>query len=371
MRLLCSTQDGKNNFDAIRLGMALTVVWSHSFALGRPEGELVEPISILTNGHFNAGNVAVMVFFTISGYLICQSWVNSKTIGSFFSKRVRRIIPGYMGATMVGAFIVVPLFATVYAFSLVEIFKTVVLNLLMRNYAPPSTVFARNYLTALNGSLWSIPFEFWCYVLLAALGVVGLLKRTKFVVALAAVSMAARASFDLLDKRPGLGIVGMIFGWPYLWVFILPCFLSGVLVYLLKDRLYKSSAIAGLLLVAFLSSCYLPFGFKGQHIVAQLLFPVFTSYLTFSVAFSDRIKLRSAAKFGDFSYGTYLYAFPIQQMLVSTFSLSFPMIVLCSLFLSLTAGVLSWYLVERHFIVRGLRGIKAVPDDVGPRAKTT
>src|ERR1035438_931447 len=130
MRLLIQSEDGLNNFDAIRLMMAIAVIWSHSFALALPEGETVEPISILTNGHYNAGNIAVMVFFAISGFLICESRLKSKSLGSFLGKRVRRIYPGYMAASTIGVFIVVPLFSTAYDFSLVQIAKTVGGNLL-------------------------------------------------------------------------------------------------------------------------------------------------------------------------------------------------------------------------------------------------
>jgi len=100
---------------------------------------------------------------------------------------------------------------------------------------------------------------------------------------------------------------------------------------------------------------------------SQLLFPLTLTYSTFYFAFTDRIKLRYAAAKGDFSYGTYLYAYPIQQMLVSTFVFAFPIIVLLSIVLSLGAGFLSWHLVEKWFLSRRVaRGplIKTEPHSV-------
>ncbi len=332
--------------------MALAVVWSHSFALALPEGERAEPVSRITNGHYSAGSIAVMVFFTISGYLICQSWMSSRDLRSFLEKRVRRIYPGYMAATSICAFVVVPAFSTVYDLSPYTIAKTISSNLLLRNFFPPSTAFAHNLNTAVNGSLWSIPFEFWCYIFTAALGLLGLLRSARAVIAIIAVTLLARAAFDLFDRKPGWGAIGYIFGWPYLWTFVLPCFLSGALVFLLKDRIPRHLAILVALVTAFFAACYAPLGAKFQQIASQLIFPAAVAYSTFYLAFSDRIRLRNAACYGDLSYGTYLYAFPIQQALISANLFSLPEVVLLSAALSILAGALSWHLVEKHFLSR-------------------
>src|SRR4051794_23283701 len=97
----------RNNFDAIRLSMALLVVWSHSFGI-HLGSEDTEWISRLLNGRYNAGNIGVMAFFVISGFLIMQSWERSRSARSYFEKRVRRIYPGYLVATTICAFLVAP-----------------------------------------------------------------------------------------------------------------------------------------------------------------------------------------------------------------------------------------------------------------------
>ena len=113
MRLIPADLDAlkRNNFDAIRLTMAVVVVWSHSFALYYGSEE-TEPLSILMRGTYNAGNVGVLVFFVISGFLICQSYFHCKNVLQFLERRARRIYPGYMAATLIGAFIVIPLFSS-------------------------------------------------------------------------------------------------------------------------------------------------------------------------------------------------------------------------------------------------------------------
>jgi peptidoglycan/LPS O-acetylase OafA/YrhL len=348
--LLVQSDDGLNNFGAIRLAMALLVVWSHCFALGLPTGEATEPIFILTNGHLNAGNIGVMVFFTISGFLICESYLKTDNFLGFFVKRIRRIYPGYIAATTLGAFIVVPFFSTVYMSSTTELAKAFGLNLLLRNYAPPSIVFARNYSQALNGSLWSIPFEFWCYIGIAALGVLKLLTKARLVVLLIFASILSRATLDLLDKKPGLGLIGDVFGWPYLWLLVLPSFLTGTAIFLLRRRLPRSKLVLVNLIICLLIACYLPVGSKWQKILTEAIFPFTMSYFVFFLSFSNTIRIRHATSKGDFSYGTYLFAFPIQQMLVSSFLLPFPAFVVLSLVLSLGAGFVSWHLVEKRFL---------------------
>src|SRR6266851_4350065 len=350
--LLVHSDDGLNNFDALRLAMALFVVWSHSFALGLPSGETVEPISIITNGHYNAGNIGVMVFFAISGFLICESYLKSGDTLSFLIKRVRRIYPGYMVATTIGAFVVTPLFSTLYKISTPEIAKTFALNLLLRGYAPPSIVFARNYSQALNGSLWSIPYEFWCYIGIAALGVLAPLTKPRLIVSAIVLTVLSRTVLDLLDKKPGLGLIGDIFGWPYEWLLILPCFFIGTAAFLLKEQLPRSKFIFVAIVTCFIAACHAPVGPKWQKILAEATFPAAMAYSVFYFAFSRTIKLRNVAANGDFSYGTYLYAFPIQQMLVSTFVLPFPIFVMLSVVLSLAAGFLSWNTVEKWFLHR-------------------
>jgi len=154
--------------------MALLVVWSHSFAL-HLGGEEREWVYRLTNGTVTAGTIGVMTFFVISGFLISQSWERSKGAAAYFGKRVRRIYPGYMAATAICAFIVVPLFSTNSHIGLVTAAKTLAHNLLLQNYFPASDAFASNpFPGAINGSLWSIPIEFWCYIMVAVLGVASL-----------------------------------------------------------------------------------------------------------------------------------------------------------------------------------------------------
>ena len=143
----------RNNFDAIRLAMAMLVVWSHSFQLhlGTDRGEWVNR---LTGGLYTGGTIAVMVFFTISGFLVSQSYERSKSRLSYLARRVRRIHPGYMVATTICAFIIVPLYSANTDLSLARILKITAHNFLLIDL-PPSDAFATNPDHRVNGSLWT------------------------------------------------------------------------------------------------------------------------------------------------------------------------------------------------------------------------
>lgn len=336
MRKLIPASARGNNFDAIRLAMALSVVWSHSFAI-HLGSEKDEWVSILARGCYNAGNLGVMGFFIISGFLITQSWERSRSAASYLSKRVRRIYPGFLVAVGICTFVVVPLFGG----KLTNVSGTLAHALVLQDRIPPAFPHDGN-LNPVNGSLWSIPLEFWCYIGVAIAGSL-LLKHRRFLIGLCALFMLGRFVQEVTGKMPALEPINTIFGWPYFWTKIGPSFLLGMIAYAYRDRLPRRPQIlVGLILAAWMA-CWI------SHYLADWLVAPAMAYLVFYAAFSEKIRLRGAAKYGDFSYGCYLYAFPIQRALESTFRLNLLEFFILAAVLSLLAGVLSWHLVEKHF----------------------
>ncbi|MGC6330229.1 acyltransferase family protein [Rhizorhabdus sp. FW153] len=358
----------RNNFDAIRLAMAFLVLFSHCFAL-RFGSEAMEPFSLLTNGYYNSGNVGVWAFFVISGFLVARSFDMSPSIGRFALRRVRRILPGYLVATSLCAFAVTPFFAPAgFAISTGDVVATLVGNLTLGNHFPIPDLFRDNPVTAINGSLWSIRFEALCYVGLALLSLTFRhWLRPALLVAYAGV-VILWCWADLTGRKPG-GSPALIaaIGWPYLWMMVLPNFLAGMIVYHWRDRLPRSTS----LLVGLAGACLLIFhvGERGTWgiVGAHLLGPPTLAYAVFWLAYHPRIDLRGTARHGDFSYGVYLYAFVIQQMLVARTALPFPVFVIASALLSLAAGIASWWLVERPCLGRRRRArLRAVKDEGRP-----
>jgi len=349
---------GANNFDFLRFCLATLVILSHSFALTRGS-EQTEPLSVLTRGQTNSGELAVHGFFVISGFLVTHSWVRGRGVLDFARKRLSRIYPGYAVALLFCAVVVVSLadggssvpFDRAWAGRVLRGLVT------LRGIEYPG-LFPLNPSHALNGSLWSIKYEAWCYVGLLVLGLAGALRRPAFLLAIFPATLAVSVAFRATGWNPGWGRLELFLGPPWGWARLLPYFLAGMLFYTFRDRIeYTRSYVAlafGLLTVA----VFVPFGLTA-------LMPVAGSYLLFAAAFSPTLRLHGWARPGDFSYGIYLYAYPLQQLIVQRMGTIHPLALFA---LATPAAVLfgaaSWHGVERWFLRRTRKPSPPAPASV-------
>ena len=359
MRALVPTDPAqlkRNNFNAIRLAMALAVVWSHSFALGIGT-EDSEPISQLLGNVYNAGNLAVLTFFAVSGFLITDSYIRSENWKIYLRNRVARIYPGYLVAVAVCSFIVVPLFSTGFYWNSAHVLP-MLSNVFLKGYIPTSDAFGGG---AVNGSLWSISYEFWCYIGILGLGITGLLKRRMIFPVIAFVVIVVRIWLDLTGRRPA-GVLQPLIGMAYFWFNVLPPFLLGAAFLLYRDSIPRSRWLLAALILCTIAASHLPIDDLHRTVITRTLMPLTLAYTTLYVAFSS-IRLPNVTLYGDFSYGTYLYAFPIQQMLRVEMDTraSLPMYAILSAILSVLAGVASWWLVERWFLALAKRSRRTAP----------
>jgi len=340
----------ENNFNAIRLIMALAVVWSHSFALGIAN-EDVEPISLLLGNVYNAGNLAVLTFFAVSGFLITDSFIRSANWGIYLRNRVARIYPGYLVAVAICSFVVVPLFSTELHWTREDILG-LLSNFLLKGYIPKSDAFGGG---AVNGSLWSIPYEFWCYLGILALGVTGLLRRRIILPAVAAIVIIVRIWLDLTGRHPA-SVLQPIIGVAYFWFNVLPPFVLGATCLLYRDQIPRSRLLLGFLVIGTILVSHLPVSDIHRIVATRTLMPITLTYTTLYIAFCS-IRLPDVTTYGDLSYGTYLYAFPIQQMLKVELGsyFSMPIYIVLGGALSTAAGFASWWLVERRFLAMAKR----------------
>lgn len=357
---------GANNFDFLRFCLATLVILSHSYALTRGS-EATEPVSILTRGQTNSGELGVHGFFVISGFLVTHSWLRSRGTLDFVRKRLSRIYPGYAVAVLVCALLVVPLAsARAGVFDGAWVKSTTFGLATFRGVEYPG-LFPANVSHAVNGSLWSISYEAWCYVGVLALGVTGALRRPVLLLPLLAVSITASVVIWGGGYRFHGGIVGRILGAPWAWARLLPYFVSGMLFYLYRERIAFTVPLAGLALAVLAAAVFVPEGLRATM-------PLAGSYLLFALAFTPRLRLHGWAKPGDFSYGIYLYAFPLQQLILqrlgtipplALFALATPAAIVC--------GAASWHGVERWFLRRTRRpaGPVAVAVAVEPGTAAT
>lgn len=314
----------RTSFDLLRLGAAVAVLLSHSYAVvGRAEPGL---------GHQSLGNIAVLVFFGISGYLITQSWLAEPRVVLYFVKRALRILPALLAILVLSALVIGPLMTNQSLgeyLSSTATWRYIADNAVMHTtYGLPGVFTDQPLPGIVNGSLWTLKHEVLCYVLIAGLGVVGLLRRRGPATVVLLVLIALFALAD--DRGPAFFAESTLER----------AFFVAALLAVWGDRVPWSAPVAVLGLVAFV---VFDWTWAGPWL-ATIAIP----YATITAA--GLIKPAAERWLGgnDVSYGVYLWAFPIQQLVVSAWTGASPLAI-SALTLPLTAMVAfgSWLLVEK------------------------
>ncbi len=338
-----------NNFDFLRLFFAILVIFSHSYSLG-VGSEANEPFIRMTHRQVSGGNIAVGFFFIMSGYLIAGSLERSLNMREYIAKRIRRIYPGFIVSMLVGLFVVLPFSGGVLAGeNFIGKLFNVVANASMLQEFRYIGVFRHNPNPGvINGAVWTIRYEFYCYLGLAVLGLAGLLSRRRLAAVVFFAAIAYSVAFQIWppDVKPDL--IYSFIGFPDAWARLIPLYLAGTVSYLWRDRIRLTSGGILSCAVLLVAACFVPFAWG-------VVFPFAGAYLLMWIAFNPSIRLSGVARFGDLSYGTYLYAFPLQQAIVGIrggqmnpwvlFGLSTP--------LALLFASASWHLVEKPFLQHG------------------
>jgi peptidoglycan/LPS O-acetylase OafA/YrhL len=325
-----------NNFNLVRFVAATTVILFHSYAL--TDNHKDDPLFRLTGGVADGGYLAVMVFFVVSGFLVTKSFVRQPSVGAFVAARVLRIYPGLALAALVtvliaGASSAVPWRRFLGDPQTLEYLLVTVSGWDVRDRLPGA--FASNpFPHVVNGSLWTLPIELKLYVGCLLAGVCTLLRRPWLFNAafVAGVVLFARHP-EWFPIRPEIGVV-RDFGL---------AFALGALAWVNRDRIVLSPwlALGAVLLIAFN-----PWGLGRNPFFVPLV-----AYLVLAFALHPRFRFAPFNRVGDYSYGLYVYAFPIQQILVHAFPGSRPVGLFIAAFAATAVlAVLSWHLVERPML---------------------
>lgn len=293
----------RNNFDGLRLLGAGMVLVSHQYAvLGLDEPRL---------GGNTLGRTGVMLFFAISGYLIAQSWRRDPQPFRFATRRFLRIAP---------------------ALAVLQLLTMSLLTVL------GISTFDRNPLPAVNGSLWTIPLEIECYLVFLAIA--------------------------LIMRRVGIAMIGLfLLGWTtgafaYLpWIdgqltFFGIAFGFGVLLHE-HSWLRRPVAAAAMVVLAVLA---------WRLSIPSFGVAMLAAAAAIQIGERSWPGWRDAGRYGDLSYGLYLYAFPVQQLLVMWLGphRPYPLMLTLTLLASLALAWLSWHIIERPAL--SLKPKPAQPD---------
>ncbi len=326
-----------DNLLLLRLIAASAVIYGHSYAICGIGGAM-DHISRLGIGYgLYSGTIAVQVFFAISGFLVTGAWLRRPDLAFFLRSRALRIVPAYLACLLVTTLVVGTAVTELpRAEYLVApetwryIWKNATFATDMQWTLPG--VFAGNPLpNTVNGSLWTLVVEVRVYVWLALFGVLGLLDtRERFVYAAALLAAALYAPFPLpmmpIDEFLRLGAF----------------FLAGSAFYRFRDIVPFHGALVPL-----------PFAAAALAHGSDGFLPLYglgLCYAVFWFAYGPRFLL-GFNRFGDYSYGVYLWGFPIQQLVAAALPVPTPTrITLIALPLAVAAGALSWHGVEKPLL---------------------
>jgi len=162
-----------NNFNLIRFIAAFLVLFSHSYIVITGDPNTV-PLKLLLG--ITWGGIAVDVFFITSGFLIAGSFYNRKGLVPFILARILRIYPALIVAMFISVFIFGLWFTSlkpIEYLTTIETYKYLIKNIILFfgvNYNLPNVFMDNPYINAVNGSLWTLPFEVKMYFYLTLIG---------------------------------------------------------------------------------------------------------------------------------------------------------------------------------------------------------
>ena len=333
--------EAANNFSFLRLLLASLVLLSHAPEL--IDGNRGRELFTLLTHQMSFGELAVDGFFVISGFLVTKSWVQKPGLLAFLDKRVRRIYPGFIVSCILSALVVGPLAAASSAyFSQFNYYELLMTTLRLQVPLTPP-VFPGHSYAFVNGSLWTISYEALCYLIVAAFGLLGMFRRRALWPLFLAGCFAIWVNLNTTLFLHPLSAFLAANSFPEVFRF-LSYFFAGTCFYLFHSKIRYFKFGAAIAAVALYLSVTDATWF-------QLTLMACGSYLLFAFAFAQIPVLKSFQKAPDISYGVYLYGWPTQKLLIQFIPGISPWILFpASLLICCGLGLLSWHLVEKHFM---------------------
>ena len=341
---LSSYMSGRdNNLNLIRFIAASLVLVAHSYTLVLGDSRY-EPLS----QHLGAsvGSIAVDVFFFISGLLITASIHYRPQLNTFFAARALRIFPALLLANFLCVFVVGIAFTSQSVGQYLLNWETA--EFLLKNntlllglaYDLPGVFVDLPFSGTINGSLWTLPHELRMYIFIAIAYYICAYIQVRFrhailhyvcpivtLLAFAALLNNEYNSFKIFEGKK--------------WLKLLYMFFLGASLFLWREKIVLKASL-------FLISCiFLIIGVIYPAVFRPLYF-LTLAYITLYLAYVPGGIIREFNKLGDYSYGMYIFAFPIQQMLVSSIAgLSVNGLIITSFVATLALAIPSWFFIEK------------------------
>lgn len=320
----------QNNLTFLRWVAACLVFYGHAFVfMGRPAPTFL--------GYLPLGALGVYIFFSISGYLIAQSWDNDPNPYRYITRRALRIFPALIANTVLTVFIIGPLFTSL---SLSKYFSNsqtwgYFSNIFLYNtYSLPGVFEHNTYPNAINGSLWSLIIEFSMYILLMLIGIIRLPRIWNIIIV---ISMLILIKFLILTTHEMLVIYRtdvrqLVICGIYFWV--------GATIYRYNINRFFTISYAYCAIICVLISTY-------QYDIFIIVFSILLPFIIIAFGLSTQKILTLFTNY-DYSYGIYIYAFPIQQSIAYISpKINFALYLIITFILTLLCGHASYKYIEK------------------------
>lgn len=313
-------------FDYLRLGLSLAVVIYHCLGMSDPFW------SQWMANHRPGLALILPAFFALSGFLVTSSFFRNSIL-EFIVLRVIRLVPALAFEVVLSALLIGSLFTTLTLSGYYRSsgFYAYFLNILgdIHFYLPG--VFSGN---AINSQLWTIPYEMRCYAILIFVALITLTRFKRFFPAallIATLMMTGLAVYHNAD-------------WSY-WHpsgrTLIVSFLWACILYIFRDRVPYHPMLAG---AAFVVAETILFAPRYEALAAL---PI--AYLTIYIG----LMVLPRIKFGDLSYGIFLFHLPVLQTLRFGLHMSDPWLLLgLTIVLSGLCALVSWRLIEQPVLSR-------------------
>jgi len=328
-----------NNFDFIRLILATLVIVSHSYPLTGQD----EILSVVTNGQITFGSLAVHCFFILSGYFIFLSLKRSKSLKDYFWKRLLRLYPALIVLLIFTFFLIPFLYVGNHLTSTLKTYPEYFLGgiSLYNVQFFISGVFENNpYRKTINGSLWSLSYEFTLYVITSFFFLIKK-SRTVYIIMACLVGLCILLSLyktDFLKSYFSVILLETNNLYKLAAYFLAGSFLTCIDLQKINNHILRS-----VLLMILLASLF----FNIYPFVAPIALPLFI--LLLGISATNYISTWGE-NVGDISYGVYIYGFLVQQVFMNYFNLQPFVLTIFSIPVTYLLAYGSWHLVEKKML---------------------
>ena len=350
-------------FDVLRLALAILILLSHCSWIVGTSGVMtsilnyifhINPVTVsrLAQTTTTVGDPTVHqltglgrpitlsylpMFFALSGFLVAGSALRTRRLMPFLGLRVLRLLPALFVEVTLSAIILGAIFTNLPSsrYYASPMFWSYFLNIAGDVHFHLPEVFTDNTTDVVNSNLWTLPWELYCYVVMSLMILTGMVYHRKALAIFFGVATSVLIYASLVD---GFQVVpAQVAGLTLVYYFV-----SGVLMFLWRDKIVFHEVLLFLAVVI----CYVLM--MSSKMV--FIYPVLLTYITVFIGLFPFPRF-SLIKSGDYSYGIYLYGFPVTQALVAGFAILHKNLAVAAPLAVLATGAfaaLSWHGIEKH-----------------------